>query len=571
VALEGALSGALAALWLGLLWYAAPLLAGSSDGIVERLRNAVILGVAAPFLLGFLHLLYAPLCLGAALGLCLIRRARAPAAGTASAAPGDGWLVAPLLAAAFAAMPALLQPPLDGDTLIYHLPNAASWAREGSIWVTSTRYWWYPGGSELFACGLLTIGAWWSVGISGTLAAALLGMRIAAWAARFGAPPWTGGLLGAAFVLTPVVAQQSADLQNDVWLAAFFVESLWCLSARQSAAASLALTAMIKPVGWLFAAIAAFSGRARLRDFVAVVPIALWAIRDAALWRSAAVPPASTWYPWAGTSIAAHGLAGFGTLAYALWAAGWPVAVWFALPFAGLCVRAVRVQSLAGVAAAVLFVLEPFGFASERPQLASGASLRFAFPEMAVGALVAGALVARVPVAIGVAAAATTAWGIVSRTALYWMDTASHLGAPLLAACCGLIAAARGRMRPAAWGVVAVAMLATLGYAAASRAVGFYDDALSTSAGQRVALFSWLAAHPPRAVVTDGVRSGAISMLAHGADVFDTGSMDRCAHARALGALLVIGPESAQPPARGLPAGCGRVLYRDAASVVIAP
>ena len=51
---------------------------------------------------------------------------------TSSTASDKGqnlWLMLPLAGVAAAALPALLQPPLSGDTLIYHLPNAAAWAR----------------------------------------------------------------------------------------------------------------------------------------------------------------------------------------------------------------------------------------------------------------------------------------------------------------------------------------------------------------------------------------------------------------------------------------------------------
>ena len=98
---------------------------------------------------------------------------------------------------------------LEGDTLAYHLPNAAAWVRAGSIWTTTTRYWWYPGGSELFAAGLLAVAGPFSVLVAGAGPVALLGMRLATWCRALGTGPWTAAAIGAASIAAPVIALSS--------------------------------------------------------------------------------------------------------------------------------------------------------------------------------------------------------------------------------------------------------------------------------------------------------------------------------------------------------------------------
>jgi len=579
VAADGALSGALAALWLGALWFAAPLLGCRAGDPVGRLRDAVILGVAIPFVLGFLHLLYGPVCLTAAAGLCLARLRRPAPDGRPDGPPRfpNVWLALPVLAAALAAAPALFQPPLEGDTLIYHLPNAAAWVHAGSVWATNTRYWWYPGGSELFASGLLAIGAWWSVGSAGFAAAALAGARIAAWGAELGAPRWVAGSIGAAFVAAPVAAAQAGDLQNDLWLTAFFLETLWQLRDREPAPWSLGTLAIVKPTGMLFAAIAAFAGRARARDLFWLAPLVMWIARDAILWRTADIPPASTAYPLWQTTIAAHGAGGFATLGAALLYAGIPT-LWFAaLPLFGSAFRAVRAQAAAGVAASLAFVVAPFGFAGSVPQLSSGASLRFDLPAMAVGALVTCAIAARAPLVVGGLAAIAALWGESVWLARYAADVATRLAVPVVAALVALGFAFReraGRMR-VALSIACCAALMIFGACAATRAVGFYDAALA-GPDRPTRLYDWLQSERPAAIVAQDIHPGAVSVLSHGTSVSDVIESDPCAQAKSARALLVVGDDPAVPAAtraRRFAAArrCGRTLFADRGAIVVAP
>ena len=249
------LSGTLAALWLlGLLAAAPALRTGSRYAFADRLRDALILGAAIPFALGLIGLLYPAAC-WIVLAICVaIAYRRAPPRAAIETPRGRPPYVL-IAALAVVAWPALMRPPLDGDTLSYHLPNAAAWVHAHGLWTTDPRYWWYPPGSEIFAAGLFAVSGPFAVGWSGFGALALLGFRVAHWAnAEFGAPEWLADALAAATVTMTPLALQAGSLQNDVWLAAFFLESFWVLGRETAAAArTVAIVALLKPYGWIFA------------------------------------------------------------------------------------------------------------------------------------------------------------------------------------------------------------------------------------------------------------------------------------------------------------------------------
>ena len=313
--------------------------------------------------------------------------ARAPSAGT----PIPYLLIGALLAVAW---PQLMRPLLEGDSLSYHLPNAASWVQAHSLWTTATRYWWYPPASELFAAGLYATSGPFALPWCGFVALALLGFRIAAWArTAFGAPPLLADALAAATVTAYPLAIQAGTLQNDVWLAAFWLESVWALLTAQSATAAraLAVTALIKPQGWLFAAIALLATKAKRGLWLTTLAaLALWLVHDAILWRHAIVAPASTEYgSLFGSTILAHGLRALAILARVTFAASPFASVALLAALAGpLLARREPRLGWAACAAALLFFALPFGYASSVAQLATGASLRFAAPAVAAGALI---------------------------------------------------------------------------------------------------------------------------------------------------------------------------------------
>ena len=282
----------------------------STYTFVDRLRDALILGVAIPLVLGLVHTLYPAAC-WAALALCVAVALARHVAGTRNRKPSSPTPYVLVAALAAVTWPQLMRPLLDGDSLSYHLPNAAAWAHTHSLWTTGTRYWWYPPASELFASAVYSVSGPFALPWTGVGALALLGFRIAGWARdSFAAPPLLADALAAATVTAYPIAIQGATLQNDVWLAAFWLESLWAIrDAPLAASRTIAITALIKPQGWLLAAIALIARKAPARLWLAAGgALALWALHDALLWRGASIAPASTMYgSVAGSTILAHG------------------------------------------------------------------------------------------------------------------------------------------------------------------------------------------------------------------------------------------------------------------------
>src|SRR4051794_29717034 len=101
------------------------------------MRDGLAIGTAVPFALGLVHALYAPMCVGTLLALCAFRRARMTRVTSRTNGKNSSlrmlWFL-PLIATLASALPPLVRPLLDGDSLAYHLPNAASWVHAGSVW-----------------------------------------------------------------------------------------------------------------------------------------------------------------------------------------------------------------------------------------------------------------------------------------------------------------------------------------------------------------------------------------------------------------------------------------------------
>ncbi|TAM74052.1 hypothetical protein EPN44_12125 [bacterium] len=627
----------MATLWLALLWLGAPLLRSSSSDAstlaaraAERVRNAIILGVAIPFALGYAHALYGEMCLVLAL-FCValawrpvaLRAATAASAGYAPLSRAWPWLSIVTAALVLLLWPQLVRPPLEGDTLAYHLPNAFAWVRAHTLWTTGTRYWWYPGGSELFASGLIAVGARWSLPLAGASAALLLAFRVTAFAARRSAASGAavaGALCAVALLTIPAAAAQVGTLQNDLWLAAALLEVLWSLLYARSSRAlmlSVGLCALVKPLGpaaALVAAFAYFAARvvvqrgnpplsARAIDVAGgFIPLALWIVRDVLLAPTALIPISSTMVadPWR-TTIAGQGFAGAATLVRALLAAGAATVVFAFVPFAAFAefvVRAVRGRlgdqglafgalSLTGVLVSALYLAAPFGFAGSVPQLANGASLRFDLPALACGCAIAALVAARLPLVVGALALASSLYGAARFQAIFWNDAVTR-STPFVAALSVLLVVAMVVavvLRPAwrrwvsgAGAACAAALLCLAVSFASTRAVAFYDAGMrSDPGGEPTALFARLSHLRPRAVVALDVRGGAIAMISPGTLVYDALDASPCAQAQRLGALLVVGTDVDTPlalrSARRSAAlhDCGRVRYSDAAAVIAAP
>jgi hypothetical protein len=568
-----------AALWLGALWYVAPLLdASAREAPARHLRDAIVLGVAIPLVLGTAGALAPVPCAAAILLLAIVRTVvRPPAVRPVAASP---WHALPAVAVVAVSWPALVRPLLQGDSLGYHLPNAASWSTTHAIWTTVTWYWFYPGGSELFAAGLDTIAGPLAVGFAGFAALLLLAYRIAAFAERAGCSAFQSGALAAAFVTVPAVALQGGSLENDVWLAAWLLETAWALlEERPVTRRALTVAALVKPYGFIFAALAAWFGRARRLDVVlGFAPLALWFVRDAVLWRGAIIDPAALSDPHvAATTILAQGAAGVTTLASALWNAGPGMLVACLAFVATVATSREPVLRWSALGAFAFFLIEPFGFRNDGPQLATGASLRYAFPALALGFTGALPLVRRVPWpnAVACAALALAALQIRGVAAIFENDATTHrwyLAAIVVAAA---IVADAWRARGFATPLVSLALVAYAVRFAGSHPADYYDDLISSGNGKSH-LFEWLAAERPPRVVGDTIRLGSIVVVSPGTLAQNTVRVDPCGEARRAHALLVVAddpPTNAAAFAARRAAGraCGRVLYEDERALAVAP
>lgn len=568
--------GLLAAVWLLGLYAAAPALRTSARyTFADRLRDALILGTAIPALLAFVHLLYPLTCwLALAFTLAIALRRSPP---ERSDEPVPYLLIAAL---AIVTWPQLIRPLLDGDSLSYHLPNAAAWVQAHSLWTTTTLYWWYPPASELFASGLYATSGPYVLGWSGFGALALLGFRLATWAREeFAASPLAGDLLAAAAVTIYPLAAQAGTLQNDVWLAAFWLETLWSIGRQNGTAMrAIAVTTLIKPQGWLFATIALFVARAPAKVWLAAAgAIATLLFRDALLWRSAIVPPASSAYGAPlGSSIIAHGIPALAMLAaVALRISPLALVALCAALLGPLFAPPYRRLGWAALASVAVFLLLPFGYASNTAQLATGASLRFAAPAIAAGVLLLTQFARPRPLLMMTLFGASALYGASSILAVFWNDAPTRT-APLVALLAvGAVALTRQKRTPwpAGVGFAAAAFAAT--WLAASHPVDFYSDALRVDT-RSTGLYAWIRERRPPAIGGWGLALGTVNVLAPQTRTVALLEPDACATAQREALLLVAVAEQDRTPesnrARLAAArACGSVLYDDGIAIVALP
>ncbi|HEY1656357.1 MAG TPA: hypothetical protein VGF86_14735 [Candidatus Tumulicola sp.] len=559
---EAIASGALGVVWLLGLWAAAPIFRPLKS-LAQRLAATMALGCCIPLGLGLLDLLYwwsswAVLC--ALLVTRVVRDANRASRNPEKGRPWDlliGFAV--LLALAW---PIAVRPAMDGDTLIYHLPNAASWVVHHGLWTTGTRYWWYPPTSELFAAGLLATGGVGVVGWAGMLPAALLLLVVREGARRSGVPPLVGTLAACALLATPVVAVQLVSLQNDVWLTALFLFAL-----TDYALENFAILALTKPYGIVFSLIASSTwGPARTRLVKAFLwasgALALWAVRDLILTPSAIVPIETTFVGnVARTTILGNLPASLASLWSASWHAGIVWVVLLGLGIASLFVANDRRLRWAAFVSIVVFAIVPTGYVGGSVrQLATGASLRFALPVAALGVLWLVCATKRWAIFVAAAAAIGTIGGIVEQWRLFSNDATTH-DAPAIAIVSALIAAGAlvirdVRIRTA----IAIGLCLCLGALAGGLARSHPADYVSDEYGSG---FAYVSARHYERIVTLGLPAGAAVTLDPAASVFDGLDEGVCAQARALHAI-VIASISKLPTAR-----CGRIIYRDGATAVL--
>jgi hypothetical protein len=595
-------AGVAAALWLAGLWYSAALMVERRDPdasrwarVAARLRDASVLGVGIPLALASFGILSGTACL-ASLALCAIARTirlpplrrritpHVPPPTTPASVVGYALPGAAIVSVAW---PALVRPLQQGDSLGYHLPNAAAWTVTHTLWTTGTWYWWYPGGSEGFAAGMFAVAGPFAVGLAGFVALLLLAYRIAAFAERAGCSPLPGGAFAAAVVTIPTIALQGGSLENDVWLAAWLLEGVWALREESAVVArTLSVLGLLKPYGFIFAAIALVAARAspssraqRTRAWqvvVGFVPIALWTLRDAVLWRTATIDPgALSVRNLFGTTIVAAGAAGVTTLGQAIANAG----PGFTLASIAVVVTLVasRDRMLRIVAFGTLgfFLVEPFGYRNDMPQLATGASLRFAVAALVVGLVGVLPLLRRFPGGLVVVALALVALDVRTVVAIFANDGATH--GWYLAALAFAIGAAIdvSRTRGFATTVVATALIVYGVRLAGTHPVDYFDDAMSR--GQtRSRLFAYLARTRPPRVAGYQVPLGSISIVSPRTLATNTLTADPCTDARRAHALLVVADSPRASDAdlatrRSSLRRCGRVLFDDGVSLVIVP
>jgi len=558
-----------AVIWFGLLWYGAGVLNRKVGGeAADRLRDTLFLAIVSSFALALVGLFNRPACLAAAAALAAFRFRQERVARRRALAHESNSLafVLPVAAAALVTWPGIVRPLLEGDSLGYHLPNAAAWANIHSFWTTATTYWWYPPGSELFASALFSIGGPTVLGLAGFVALLLLALRIDAFARRAGLAAWSAGAIAAAIVTVPMIGLQGASLQNDVWLAAWVLECLWALKYDRAALPrALAICAIIKPVGFISSVVFAALGLRGTRDgslrlraaLIASGPFVIWALHVAILWRNAIIRPEQTAYPnLQSTVIVAHGLAGARTFAQALIEQGVGTVVLGATVIIALFAAKSREYRYLPLIFTAFFFIEPFGYDNGAPQLATGMSLRFLIPAFVIGVIGSLERAQRWSTPIGIGAAALGLLGARSIIEIFWNDAHTHAVVPVAVAV-GILVIARNKMPIAALVVLGTAIL-IYGVRQDDNPVAYYDAWLGSNADPS-GLYAWLSRSRPQRVVVSRLISGPVSVVLPGVFVANAVS-DPCAEARRLRAIAIVGARSHR--------NCGRRLFADAHATV---
>ncbi len=150
---------------------------------------------------------------------------------------------------------ALSNPPLSGDGLAYHLPMAAQWCREGTIWAQDVRAWFYPGNSELLlAILMLPFRGDAVIGVSDSVYWLVLVLALGRLMRMQGLSAWAS--LGSAVLVatTPLFRRSLGELGNDLFLAMLFLLALYFIaqareSVRPGAPALLAIASASLLVG----------------------------------------------------------------------------------------------------------------------------------------------------------------------------------------------------------------------------------------------------------------------------------------------------------------------------------
>ena len=215
----------------------------SRSDIIEKINLILILYIITLIFVqqvfGLAGLLNSPiryfLCLALGLAALVLPGPDLPADDGSAPASRDGCIAASLTAGyAFlttligAIKGSLLRPPLDGDSLSYHLPMAAWMLRTGRLLDRETPRWYFPANSELFDHWLLSpLQADLFVGFQNVVPAVILFLSIASLGQAVGGPRVLSIFLALCFTLTAgPVQRQLGTQENDLFLAAFLLASV---------------------------------------------------------------------------------------------------------------------------------------------------------------------------------------------------------------------------------------------------------------------------------------------------------------------------------------------------------
>ncbi len=564
------------------MWFAAASLDRSEGprSPADAVRDTFLVIVGGAFVLGLCGILTPwalvawPLCI-AAVALATRRDRSTVLRRTFQIAPPSSWLLQ-IVVVSVLAWPGLVRPILDGDSMSYHLPNAAAWATAHSVWTATTTYWWYPPGSELTASAVLLIGGPRCLGFIGFSIVLLLALRLAETFRKHGCATSPASLAAVAIVTVPLIAVQTSSLQNDVWLAAWLLKGI--VAARRPlhrAALNWAVAAISKPIGFIFA----FAGEGITRTSIATagfsaIPIAIWIARDAIL-RATTRPLAiseSSLGLWQST-VAARGFEGIAVFGAAIAQQGFGVWVLLALVIASPFAAPTSALRMLPIAYLIFFFFEPFGYTNGLPQLSTGASLRFALPALVAGSLSLSTPLKRFPQTAVILGAVAGGIQMRAHVEIFWND-ANVRGAFVVGGIVMLTALLPRRARSA---YVAASLTGLLCYATRlDNDPARYADATISRFGATSHVFDWIAAERPPKMVAWETDGGLFTIVSPASIVLDADASDPCRQARDERALLILTVEHDETAARRVQLlatarQCGPVAYQDDGAVVIDP
>ena len=221
----------------------------------------------------------------------------------------------------------------------------------------------------------------------------------------------------------------------------------------------------------------------------------------------------------------------------------------------------------------VLFFFEPFGYANELPQLATGSSLRYALPALVAGSLSVTTPLKRFPQAAVILGAVAGGIQMRAHVEIFWND-ANVRGAFVVGGIVMLTALLPRRARSA---YVAASLTGLLCYATRlDNDPARYADATISRFGATSRVFDWIAAERPPKIVAWETDGGLVTTVSPASIVLDAAASDPCRQARDERALLILTVEHDETAARraqlfASARQCGRVAYEDAGAIAIDP